>query len=467
MNRQLQGGNRLMRRSVLASLLLLLLLFAAAAFADSISGTVTNATTGKAAAGVTVTLVDPMGGMAEIGTTKADAQGHFQLEAAAAQGPRLVRAEKGGVNYFKMITPGSASIDLDVYESAPSLDGISGSADVVKMQTQGSTLQVIELFAVKNASSPPRALASAATFEFVLPAGAEIVGADAQGPNGQPISATPNPTKEKNHYAFSYALKPGETRFQVSYHLPYSGMASFSPRLTRPFDHYVLVMPTTMSFNPKDAKQFQAMTNQPGSTVEVSVHARAGQDLGYSVSGTGTVQDDQSAQVPQNGDGGQAMGGGGAMGGGAGGDSRPGGGLGKPIDAPDGLAKYRWYILGVLLTVLVGGGIWTHERNKQAESENEPVPRPSSAAALQPTPRRASPAQPSYAAPPAYAGQPPAYTAAQPMPAPSNLLLTALKEELFELEVERQQGKLSPEEYGKARAALEQTLQRALARTRS
>jgi hypothetical protein len=453
-----------MRRTISAAILVLLLLFAAAAFADSISGTVTNATTSKPAAGAVVTLVDPMGGMAEIGTTKADAQGHFKIETAAAKGPRLVRAEKGGVNYFKMITPGSTSIDLDVYESAPSLEGISGSADVVKLQTQASTLQVIELFAVKNASSPPRALASAATFEFVLPDGAQIDGADAQGPNGQPISATANPTKEKNHYAFSYALKPGETRFQVSYHLPYTGMASFSPHLLRPFDHYVLVMPTTMSFTPKDAKAFLVMTNQPGSTVEVSVHAKADQDLGYSVSGTGTVQDEQ-AQAPPSG-----SEGGGAMGGAAVADSRPGGGLGKPIDAPDGLAKYRWYILGVLLTVLIGGGIWTHERNKQAEAEaeTEPVVRPSRAAALQPTPRRASTTQPAFTALPANAAQPPAYVAAQqPMPAPGNLLLTALKDELFELEIERQQGKLSQEEYGKARAALEQTLQRALARTRS
>ena len=448
-----------MRRTISASILVLLLLFAATAFADSISGTVTNATTSKPAAGAVVTLVDPMGGMAEVGTTKADAKGHFKIEAAAAQGPRLVRAEKDGVKYFKMITPGSTNIDLDVYEASATLEGISGSADVVKIQTQASTLQVIELFAVKNASSPPRALASPATFEFALPDGAQIDGADAQGPNGQPISATPNPTKAANHYAFSYALKPGETRFQVSYHLPYTGMAAFSPQLTRPFDHYVLVLPTTMTFTPKDAKAFQAMTNQPGSTVEVSLHAKVGQDIGYSVSGTGTVQEEQ-AQGPQSGDGG------GAMGGAAAGDSRPGGGLGKPIDAPDGLAKYRWYILGVLLTVLVGGGIWTHERNKQAEGETEPVEHISRSAALQPTPRRAS-VPPALSAASASAAQPPAYVAGQTTPAPGNLLLAALKEELFELEIERQQGKLSEEEYGKARTALEQTLQRALARKRS
>ncbi len=444
-----------MRNTRPASLLLSVLLFAAAAFADSITGTVTNATTGKPAAGVAVTLVDPMGGMSELASAKADAQGRFKIDAPAPQGPRLVRAERGGVNYFKMLTPGTTTIDLSVYDASPSVEGISGSADVLKMQTQGSVLQAIELFAVKNASAPPRTLAAPATFEFTLPEGAQIDAADAQGPNGQPIAATPSPTKEKNHYAFAYALKPGETRFQVSYHMPYSGKASFTPRLTRNFDHYVLVIPATMTFAPKDAKQFQAMNNQPGSTVEVSIHAQTGQELGYTVSGTGTIPE-EATQAADSGGGG-AMGGGPAMGGStAANESRPGGGLGKPGEAPDGLAKYRWYILLVLAVVLVGGGIWTHERSKQeqVEAEDEPEPR-------QLTPRSSKKARPPS---PAYA---PAAATAAAQPAPSNLLLAALKEELFELEIERQQGKLSPEEYVKARTALEQTLQRALARKRS
>jgi hypothetical protein len=432
-----------------ASILLLVLICAEAALADNITGTVTNGTTGKPAAGVAVTLVDPMGGMAEIATAKADAQGRFTFAAPAAQGPRLVRAEKSGVNYFKMITPGSTSVDLSVYDAAASVEGIKGSADVVRMQAEGSAIEAVELFAIKNDSNPPRTLASGATFEFVLPDGAQIEGADAQAPNGQPISTTAKPAKEKNHYTFSFALKPGETRFQIAYHFPYSGNASFSPLLTRNFDHYVLVIPSTMNFAPKDAKLFQAMTNEPGSNVQVSLRAQAGQDLSYAISGTGTIRDEQ-AQAAPGGDNG------GAMGGQATDDSRPGGGLGKPIDAPDGLAKYRWYILGALLTLLVGGGIWTHERTKQEEAENGPVATPSQAVALQPTARTALPVS----------ATPPVYDGAQ-QPAPGNLLLAALKEELFQLEIERQQGKLTPEEYDSARAALEQTLKRALARSRS
>jgi hypothetical protein len=420
------------------------LLLGVLASAESINGTVNNGSTGKPAAGVIVTLVDPMGGMAEVATTKSDAQGRFKIEAPKAQGPRLARAEKGGVNYFKMISPGSTDVDLEVYDAATAVEGISGAADVVKLQAQGSTIQAVELFAIRNASKPPRTLASKATFEFVLPEGAQIDGADAQGPNGQPISTTTAPAKEKNHYTFSYALKPGETRFQVSYHLPYSGQATFTPQLVQNFDHYVLVMPATMKFAAKDAKQFQPMSNQPGSTVEVSVKAKSGDDLSYTLSGTGEFPEekqtdaDSAPSAP-------------AMGGAAQADSRPGGGLGKPGEEPDGLAKYRWYILTLLMTVLIGGGIWTHERTLQEAAPSVVVAPP-----LVATPTSAVVAPVMQAA---SAGVPPS--------APSNLLLAALKEELFQLEVERQQGKLAPGEYEKARAAVEQTLQRALNRKSS
>jgi hypothetical protein len=306
------------------------------------------------------------------------------------------------------------------------------------LQTEGSQLQAIELFAIKNESKPPRTLASAETFEFVLPDGAQIEGADAQAPNGQPISVKPSPTKQKNHYAFSFAIKPGESRFQISYHMPYSGKASFSPRLTRNFDHYVLVLPASIKFTPSDAKQFQAMSDQPGSNVQVSMRAQAGQDLSFAIAGTGTVPDEQAAAQGQGG-----ASNGAPMGAPAGDDTRPGGGLGKPIDAPDGLAKFRWYILGALLTILVGGGIWTHERSKQMEEAAVP---------LAAEPERVMP-------------QPHADVLTQA--APANLLLAALKEELFQLEIEHQEGKLTVEEYGKARAAIEQTLQRALVRRRS
>jgi hypothetical protein len=44
------------------------------------------------------------------------------------------------------------------------------------------------------------------------------------------------------------------------------------------------------------------------------------------------------------------------------------------------------------------------------------------------------------------------------------MLLDALKEEIFELEVEHKQGRISQQEYESAKSALDQTLLRALKR---
>jgi hypothetical protein len=49
----------------------------------------------------------------------------------------------------------------------------------------------------------------------------------------------------------------------------------------------------------------------------------------------------------------------------------------------------------------------------------------------------------------------------------ASLLMEAMKEELFQLELDRQQGKLTDGEYQKAKAALDETIRRAVARNQS
>ena len=52
----------------------------------------------------------------------------------------------------------------------------------------------------------------------------------------------------------------------------------------------------------------------------------------------------------------------------------------------------------------------------------------------------------------------------KPLVGRSGMLFEALKEELFQLEVEHKQGRISQEEYAKVKAALDQTLERAIKR---
>ncbi len=424
------------KKSVALALFALVLTSFAAA--QNVTGTVRNGTSGKPASGVDVVILDLSQGMTEAGNTKSDAQGRYSLPLGGGQMPHLVRVNYQGANYFKMVPPGVTTADIDIYEATKKTDGVTGTARVIRAQAQSNTLQVIELYAVNNKSTPPRTVAGDDTFEIVLPEGAQLDEANAQGPNGQPIQSMPSPTKQKNHYGFSFPLRPGETRFQIAYHMPYSGDATLAPQNLIGFDHFVTVIPQSMTFEAKNASQFSPMTDQPGTTVQVATNVKPGQDLSFRIGGTGVIADDQGGQQ-------QAASQGGAMGSTQRGG--PGGGLGPPIDAPDPLANYRWWILGGLAIVMTGGAYLAVTRH--------PTPMPAEALS------RAAASSP--AANSVRSDQ----TVMRPTSVPStnaDALLAAMKEELFQLEIERQQGQISQKDYEEQKAALDQTLKRALAR---
>jgi hypothetical protein len=421
-------------------LLLFGIFLVGSAYAQNLTGTVTNGTTNKPAAGDDVVLLSLGQGMQESGRTTADAQGKFSLKLDDATGPHLVRVIHQGVTYHRMAPPGTTSVEVEVFDVAKKVEGVSVTADVMRFQAQGNELQGIRLFAVNNSSEPPRTQMSDQSFEFYLPEGAQVDQSMAMTAGGQPVNSAPVPQKQKNLYAFLFPLRPGETQFQVSYHMPYNGDASFDPKLMYGAKHFVVVLPKSMQFTAPPAAGFQVMNDprQGDANIQVASDTTVGQALAFKISGTGTMSDEpeetKGAGTPVGGP--QTTGAppGGAI---AGRDSRPGGGLGPPIDAPDPLQKYRWYILGGFGIVLAAGAIYIASRSKAA---SDLVPTDVDLTEL---PR-----------------------AAQPQPAGRTaLLLEALKEEIFALEIEHKQGRISQQEYEKAKAALDQTLERAVKRT--
>ena len=414
-----------------ASVLILSLLLCSPSIAQTLTGIVTNATTNKPAAGDDVVLLSLAQGMQEADRAQTNAKGAFTLKLDDASGPHLVRVIHQGVTYHRMAPPGTTSVEVQVYDAAKKVVGISVTADVMRFQADANELHGIRLFAVNNNSNPPRTQMNDQNFEFYLPDGAQIDQSMAQTANGQPINSAPVPQKEKNRYAFIFPLRPGETQFQIAFHLPYSGQASINPKALYGAQHFVVMFPKSMQFTPGQGASFQSMQDprQSDAGVEVASNTAVGQPLDFTISGTGTLgeagDDSQGSPTPT----GNAA---------AGRDNRPGGGLGPPIDAPDPLEKYRWYILGGFAIVLAGGAIYVAKRSHAA-----PVP--------------------DFA--PQDIEIPQAPRVAKPKPADhSGMLLEALKEELFQLELEHKQGRISDQEYAKAKAALDQTLERAVKR---
>jgi hypothetical protein len=176
-------------------------------------------------------------------------------------------------------------------------------------------------------------------------------------------------------------------------------------------------MPRTLGFTPKQSGIYQ--DKQPpdlhDAIAEVASNTKADQNLAFDVSGEGMLQDQNqnaSNQAPGTGA--------------ASAKNLPGGGLGKPGEDPDPLDQYRWWLLGGLGAVLAGGAVYITSRSK-----------------------------PQFPGTVAVAGGSIGHSGA---------LLQALKEELFQLEVEHTQAKISDQEYTKAKSALDQTLARAIKR---
>ena len=142
------------------------------------------------------------------------------------------------------------------------LDRIDGTADVVRIQADGSKLQIVELLRSKMRPRRQETLIADPGFEVAIPENAQLGGADAQGPNGQPISISPQQLAQKGHYSLPYPLKPGETRFQLAYEMPYNGEATFSPALLHSWNHVVLVLPPSVVWKPTNAALFQHMDDQ-------------------------------------------------------------------------------------------------------------------------------------------------------------------------------------------------------------
>ncbi len=415
-------------------------LLSSIASAQTLSGTLKNGTTGKAAAGDDVILIKLGQGMEEAARTKSDAGGHFSFNLPDT-GPHLIRAVHEGVTYHSMAPPGATSVEVQVFDVAKKLKDISVTADVMRFEAQGNQLQATRLFAVNNTSNPPRTQMNDQNFEFYLPEGAQIVDSSAETAGGQPLKTDPVPQKEKNRYAFNFPLRPGQTLFQIGFELPYSGELSIDPKSLYPAQHFVVMLPKTMQFSAGPGSGFESRANprEPSTTVQVASNTEAGQALNFKISGTGTL-----GEAREDGGGAPSSDSGPAA---AGRDARPGGGLGPPIDAPDPLEKYRWYLLGAFAVILAAGALYITKHSRSA--------------AFRAGERSLATITDFGASDVEVAGR---LHARQPASGRAGLLLEALKEELFELEVEHKQGSISQQEYDRARAALDQTLERAIKR---
>jgi hypothetical protein len=415
------------------------LFFAALAQAATVTGTVTNKTTNKPAAGDNVVLVDVQAGMGEVAHATTDAKGHYSLSEPGS-GPYLVRVTHQGAGYFIAAPQGGAPGDIPVYDVAAKVQGVFIEADVVEVEAENGQLKIDERYFVHNTSSPPTTQWSKKSFEVVLPEDAVLNDVGAQRPGGLPTSTKMDPDGPKGHYSFNFPIQPDngdkDTLFQISYNLPYSsGKYNFKAQVSLPADNLAILMPKSMSFTPGSGAAFQSVQEDPGIQTWLLKNPPPGKPIEFSVSGTGSMPRESQSTPP-----GPQAGGGQDAGANA---AQPGGGIGTPIDTPDPLSKYKWWILGGLALLLSAAAAFLLRKPANAGVIASPAEAGAQAAAV------------------AHAGTF-AYQPASSAAGKNAALLNALKEELFALESDKISGTITAEEYAQVKAALEIVLKRAL-----
>lgn len=207
----------------LATFALVALAFAAVANAGTVTGTVTNGTTGKPAADIQMILIQLQGGMQPVAETKTDAQGKYSFDnPQLGAGPMLIRAVYRGVNYHDPATPGKTVVDMQVFDPTDKQGAVTISAHAIILQPDGADLDVGEEYNVTNKTSPPLAYYKAGgSFEFSLPQGATDNQVSAVSSAGMPVIQS-TIDKGKGLEAIAYAFRPGDSGIRMSYKVPYA-----------------------------------------------------------------------------------------------------------------------------------------------------------------------------------------------------------------------------------------------------
>jgi len=257
---------------------------------ERITGRVLNGTTHQPVANQLVQLLVPRGGMQQVAAATSDASGGFSLDAQGSAGApiAMVQAVYQDVNYRVRATPGE-STELTVYENTHTAPALRIPSARILVQAEGQRLRVQELFAIENASQPPRTyLSSDGTFLFHLGQGAQNPQAAIIGEMNMPIPQGILDGKSPGELAINYSLHPGITAILVAYEADYSsGQFTLQDQVDFPIAQAELhVVPSGLSVDSSlfksagvdaanDAQKFAAEGVASGTVLEARLSGEA------------------------------------------------------------------------------------------------------------------------------------------------------------------------------------------------
>ena len=419
--------------SSFSPLLLLLFLLSTPAQAGTLSGTVFNRTTGKPEANVVLDLLSPTQGMTELATTTSDAQGNFSVtKDSIGMTPILIRATVHDVSFNTFAPPGRSNVQVEVYDISKDPKIVSVPQHIIIFQPQDSKLLGAEEYTIDNASNPPVAyFRTEGNFDFAIPDSAKLGQVSATTSMGMAV-AQASIDKGKGRFAIAYPFRPGQTQVRLSYDVPY-GNNTASLKLPASYSNQkvLVVVPPGLTVT---GDGLVAAGQEQGMIVYTHDPLPSKGLLSLTVSGVPSGPATAADQAGQEGNSRQEQG--------------P-----EVIAAPSRLNDFKWYLFAGLIALFAMGALMLSRKQVVVAASDEAG---LASDAMKPAKSGSASKTKKSAAPPAVPGS--NHNASAEVDEHVATSLESLKEQIFRLELRRQAGTISEDDYAREKARFDKLL---------
>jgi hypothetical protein len=281
--RQADGGGGRVKRLIAALAASASLLFA------EVNGTVLNQSTGKPQPNATVTLYKLGGaGMDSVESVKSGADGKFVIN-QPVEGPHLVQTAFDGVTYNHMLPPGrpTTGLSLTVYNaSVKRPPGARVDTHMVLLEPGAGQLSVNESVIFKNDGTLAYNDPAGGTLRIFVPENATgRIGVRATAPQGMAVERAAVKTGTPGVYKIDFPVKPGETRFDISYAVPLDAAGTFSGKVLHGGGPVRVVSPAGVTLK---SDSLRLLGQEP--TTQASVFELKSPEYSVRIEGTGSLQ---------------------------------------------------------------------------------------------------------------------------------------------------------------------------------
>jgi hypothetical protein len=241
------------------------MLLATACSAQTFLGRVMNGSTGNPEPSCQVIIFTSSG---EQGRAITNNSGEFQIVPKMDLGRHasaILQTTHAGVDYFQPVRQGQFA-NVKVYQSANRVSLISGQLSILQFQSTGKRLQVTELHALNNLSTPPVTQVDPNNFVLSIPRGAQIEPATVSSSDGGTTKVPLTPVAGSTvQYRIEFPIKPGMTKYAIRYELPYdAGEFVFRRHSQYPMNCIGVMIPKSMGLRSLSPHSFHPVADSKG-----------------------------------------------------------------------------------------------------------------------------------------------------------------------------------------------------------